>query len=355
MVATRGRFHGALGMTVIYHGAMEHNKDGAVAHPYEKLGPGLVLDAIEAAGYRPDGRLLALNSYENRVYQVGIEDGPTLVTKFYRPGRWNRAAILEEHDFAIELVERDIPVVAPMADSVGRTLREYANFLYAIYPRQGGHWPELQSSQDLTRMGRFLGRLHAVGAIRRFGHRPQLSIEEFGVASVEFVLAHGFVPQDLVHAYRTLTDDLLVAVRAAFERAGPYSAIRLHGDCHPGNVLWTDDGPHFVDLDDACSGPAIQDLWMLLSGERAEMNQQLGALLDGYSQFYDFEPRQLHLVEALRTLRMLRYSAWLARRWDDPAFPHTFPWFGQPRYWEEQILALREQAALLTEPPLVWS
>ena len=337
---------------------MEHNKNlaaDAAGHPYERLQPGLVLDAVEAAGYRPDGRLLALNSYENRVYQVGIEDGPTLVAKFYRPQRWSRAAILEEHDFAVELVERDIPVVAPLADAAGGTLHEHQGFRYALYPRQGGHWPELQSDQDLLRMGRFLGRMHAVGALRRFGHRPELSIQEFGEASVAFVVEHGFVPPDLSVAYRTLTDDLLVAVHAAFARAGPYPAIRLHGDCHPGNVLWTDDGPHFVDLDDACSGPAIQDLWMLLSGDRTDMTAQLGALLEGYNQFYDFDPRQLHLLEALRTLRMLRYSAWLARRWDDPAFPRSFPWFGQPRYWEEQILALREQAALLSEPPLVWA
>lgn len=338
---------------------MEHNKEGpatdmATGHPYDQLQPGVVLDAVEAAGFLPDGRLLALNSYENRVYQIGIEGGPALVAKFYRPGRWSDAAIVEEHAFACELAQREIPVVAPLADGSGRTLLVHAGFRYALYPRQGGHWPELQSGQDLERMGRFLGRLHAVGAIRAFRHRPRLSIESFGEESVAFVLEQGFVPPDLVTAYHTLTDDLLLAVRAAFERAGPFAAIRLHGDCHPGNVLWTDDGPHFVDLDDACSGPAIQDLWMLLSGSRAEMNAQLGALLDGYSQFHEFDPRQLHLVEALRTLRMLRYSAWLARRWDDPAFPRSFPWFGQPRYWEEQILALREQAALLSEPPLTW-
>lgn len=340
---------------------MNHNKDatvtppGAGSHPYERLQPGLILDAVEAAGYRPDGRLLALNSYENRVYQVGIEHGPALVAKFYRPRRWSRASILEEHAFAAELAEREIPVVAPLAGADGGTLHEHRGFRFALYPRQGGHWPELQSEPELARMGRFLGRLHAVGALRGFVHRPALSIREYGDDSVAFVIEHGFVPPDLITAYRTLTDDLLLAVRAAFDRAGPYGPIRLHGDCHPGNVLWTDDGPHFVDLDDACSGPAVQDLWMLLSGDRAEMSTQLGALLDGYTQFHDFAPRQLHLVEALRTLRMLRYSAWLARRWDDPAFPRSFPWFGLPRYWEEQILALREQAALLSEPPLVWS
>lgn len=334
--------------------AMQDNQHNPAAHPYDALRPALVLDAIEAAGFTPDGRLLALNSYENRVYQVGIDEGPAVVAKFYRPGRWSRAAILEEHDFAKELVERDLPVVAPLMDGAGRTLLEHQGFLYAVYPRQGGHWPELESTQDLTRMGRFLGRLHAVGAVRGFGHRPQLSIEEMGDASVSFVVDEGFVPVDLVSAYRTLADDLLIGVRAAFERAGAYRAIRLHGDCHPGNVLWTEDGPHFVDLDDTCSGPAVQDLWMLLSGDRAEMNVQLGALLEGYTQFHDFDPRQLHLVEALRTLRMMRYSAWLARRWHDPAFPKAFPWFGQPRYWEEQILALREQAALLSEPPLIW-
>ncbi len=339
---------------------MNHNKDvpapapAADAHPYERLQPGLMLDAVEAAGYRPDGRMLALNSYENRVYQVGTEAGPTLVAKFYRPQRWGREAIAEEHAFAVELRDHEIPVVAPLADASGNTLHEHAGFYYAIYPRQGGHWPELQSQQDLGRMGRFLGRMHAVGAVRSFNHRPSLSTREYGADSVSFVLEHGFVPAELTHAYGTLCADLLLAVDAAFDRAGRYPVIRLHGDCHPGNVLWTDAGPHFVDLDDACGGPAVQDLWMLLSGGREDMTVQLGALLDGYSQFHDFDPRQLHLIEALRTLRMLRYSAWLARRWDDPAFPRNFPWFAQPRYWEQQILALREQAALLSEPPLMW-
>ncbi|WJW75811.1 serine/threonine protein kinase [Thiohalobacter sp. IOR34] len=322
------------------------------SHVYAGLTPDLILDAVEAQGQRCSGHLLALNSYENRVYQIGLEAGGFLVAKFYRPGRWSDAAILEEHAFSRELAERDIPVVQPLTDAAGVTLFRHQGFRFALYPRQGGRWPNLDDLDNLLRLGRLLGRIHAVGAMRPFSHRPRLDPESFGVASVDYLLGEGLLPAHIELAYRTLTADLLQQIESAYARAGEIRLIRLHGDCHPGNILWTDDGPHFVDLDDCRSGPAIQDLWMLLSGERREMAAALSELLEGYQEFHDFDYRELQLIEALRTLRMIHYAAWLARRRDDPAFQQAFPWFGSDRYWEEHILALREQAAALNEPPL---
>lgn len=325
---------------------------------YADLGPDLILDAIESQGYVSDGHLLALNSYENRVYQVGIEDGrgqrQYLVAKFYRPGRWEDAAIAEEHAFAAELAEAEIPVIAPLADADadGATLFRHAGFRFALYPRRGGRWPDLDDPDHLEWLGRFLGRIHAVGAVRPFVHRPALDVDGLGTQSYRFLLEHGFIPAHIELAYRTLAEDLLTAVTAAYQRAGAVHNIRLHGDCHPGNILWTDAGPHFVDLDDCRTGPAVQDLWMLLSGDRQAMAAQLSELIAGYELFRDFDRRELLLIEALRTLRMLHYAAWLARRWNDPAFPLAFPWFNTPRYWEEHILQLREQAAALQEPAL---
>ncbi len=319
---------------------------------YQELDPDRILDAVESTGLRCDGHLHALNSYENRVYQIGLEDGGFIVAKFYRPGRWTDEAIREEHAFSLELAEREIPVVAPLRDEDGETLHYHAGFRFALFPRRGGRWPDLDNPDNLLWLGRFIGRIHAVGAIEPFQHRYTLTIEHFGDASYRYVLEQGFIPQELQLPYRSLAEDVLKQVRACYERAGDVRNIRLHGDCHPGNILWTDAGPHFVDFDDCLMGPAIQDLWMLLSGERGDMTAQLAEILDGYSEFYDFNPRELNLVEALRTLRMLHYSAWLARRWEDPAFKQAFTWFNTPRYWEEQILALREQAALLDEAPL---
>ena len=343
------------------------------SHPYDALTPELILDAVELAGVRCDGRLLALNSFENRVYQVGVEDASPLVAKFYRPRRWTREAILEEHAFALELAGAEVPVVAPLRDDqiagaprrdaeVGgaplrdaapdTTLREHSGFPFALYPRQRGRAPELEDRDTLKWMGRFIGRIHAIGALRTFQHRPALDVRTFGEEPAGFVLEHDFIPPDLRTAYETLVRQLLEQVRGCFRRAGEVSSIRLHGDCHAGNVLWADDGPHFVDLDDARSGPAVQDLWMLLSGERAAMEQQLGAVLSGYREFHHFALRELELIEALRTLRLIHYAGWLARRWEDPAFPVTFPWFNSQRYWQDHILSLREQAALMQEPPL---
>jgi Ser/Thr protein kinase RdoA (MazF antagonist) len=328
---------------------------GADPHPYSGLTPDVVLDALERAGLAGDGRLLALNSYENRVYQIGIEDAAGrssfVVAKFYRPARWTDAQILEEHAFVGELAEREIPVVAPLVLR-GATLHEFGGFRFAVYPRRGGRPPELEDPNTLEWLGRFIGRIHAVGAVRPFAARPALDVESFGVEPRAWLLEHGFIPADLREAWTSIVDRALEGVTRCYERAGALAAIRLHGDCHAGNVLWTDDGPHFVDFDDARSGPAVQDLWMLLSGDRAAMTRQLGDVLAGYEDFREFEPRELALVEALRTLRLIHYSAWLARRWDDPAFPAAFPWFNTQRYWQDRILELREQVAAMDEPPL---
>lgn len=321
-------------------------------HPYDALTPDVILDAVERCGYRCDGRLFALNSFENRVYQVGIEEAAPLVAKFYRPGRWTAEAILEEHAFALELAAEELPVVAPLADAAGETLHQREEFLYSLYPRQRGRAPELEDEQTLVWMGRFIGRIHAVGAVRPFRHRPALDVASFGDEPSAFLLEHGFIPSDLVPAYETLVRQVLAQVRQCFALAGQVRLIRLHGDCHAGNVLWDADGPHFVDLDDARTGPAVQDLWMLLSGERDSMQRQLSAVLRGYRDFQEFDARELHLIEALRTLRLTHYAAWLARRWDDPTFPVNFPWFNTQRYWQDQILALREQWATMQEPPL---
>jgi Ser/Thr protein kinase RdoA (MazF antagonist) len=324
----------------------------APAHPYAQLTPDLILDAVESTGLRCDGRLLALNSFENRVYQVGVEEAQPVIAKFYRPGRWTDATIEEEHAFSRELSDAELPVVAPLRAQDGATLRHFAGFRFALYPRQRGRAPELESQDTLTWMGRFIGRIHAIGALRAFQHRPALSVESFGEQPSRYVLEHGFVPADLRPAYESLVSQLLAQVRMRIDEAGEVATLRLHGDCHPGNVLWADDGPHFVDLDDARSGPAVQDLWMLLSGERESMALQMRWVLDGYWEFHDFDLRELRLIEPLRTLRMIHYAGWLALRWDDPAFPAAFPWFNTQRYWQDHILALREQAAALDEAPL---
>ncbi len=320
-------------------------------HPFAALEPGLLLDMVESTGLLPDGRLLALNSYENRVYQIGLDGGDSVILKVYRPGRWSEAALREEQRFARELAEHDIPVVSPLAQGE-EALHDLAGFRFAVYPRRGGHAPELDDPATLEWLGRLLGRLHNVGSAEAFYHRPVLDPNAMGRGSRDFLLAQRWIPAHLEPAYQSVTDGLLVDIAAAFERAEGWAPIRLHGDFHPGNILWTDAGPHLVDLDDCRTGPAIQDLWMLLAGDRQERTIQMGDLLAGYEQFRDFDPREMQLVEALRTLRMLHYAAWLARRWDDPAFPAAFTWFGSDRYWEEHVLGLREQAAAMQEPPL---
>jgi Ser/Thr protein kinase RdoA (MazF antagonist) len=321
-----------------------------VPHPYATLDPAAVLDALETVGLRGDGRLLTLNSYENRVYQVWLEDNSSVVVKFYRPGRWSAAQIAEEHAFAKELAEREIPVVAPSQQGMFR------EFIFAVYPRRGGRTPELDNPNVLEWIGRFLGRIHAVGATRPFVERPSLNEQTFGAEPRAWLLEHDCVPAELLDAWKAITEQALAAVHRCFSVAGNPKQIRLHGDCHPGNILWTEGiegaGPHFVDLDDARTGPAVQDLWMLLSGDRATQTRALSDVLAGYEDFMELDRRELNLVEALRTLRLIHYSAWIARRWDDPAFPAAFPWFNTTRYWQDRILELREQIALMDEEPL---
>lgn len=319
--------------------------------PYENLGPDAVLDAVDTLGLRTDGRLLALNSFENRVWQVGLEDDEPVVVKFYRPGRWSDEAIAEEHAFTLELRDTGLSVVAPLTID-GRTLHRHEQFRLAVFPRRGGHAPEPAHEPTLRVLGRTLGRMHAVGAAGRFQHRLELTVTRHGRESVDWLLENRWLPPHLEDAFSTLAEHLLVSIAASFERAGPYRRIRLHGDCHPGNILWRDETAHFVDLDDCLTGPAIQDLWMLISGSREDREQQLGWLIEEYRLFHDFDPRELHLVEALRTLRMIYYQAWLARRWDDPAFPAAFPWFGEDRHWENVIGQLREQLGEMSEPAL---
>ncbi len=320
--------------------------------PYAALTPDRMLDAVESIGERCDGRVLQLNSFENRVFQVGLESGTSVVAKFYRPGRWSDGQILEEHRFTTDLARREIPVVAPL-ELDGRTLHSHGGFRFALYPRRGGRAPELDDPAILEWIGRFIGRIHAVGAIERFRERPALDIASFGEEPRDWLLEHACVPAPLLAPWTTAVDQALEGVRTAFREAGTPGALRLHGDCHPGNILWTDDGPHFVDFDDARNGPAVQDLWMLLSGDARSMSEQLAAVLAGYEDFMEFDRRELRLLEPLRTLRLIHYSAWIARRWHDPAFPAAFPWFGTERYWQDRILELREQIAAISEPPLI--
>ena len=340
-------------------GMTDTNEPPASA-PFSGLTPDLILTALDSIGLTTSGQLLALNSYENRVFQIGLEDSaaartPPVVAKFYRPERWSDAAILEEHAFVAQLAEHEVPAVAPLA--IGeRTLHEYGGFRFAVFARRGGRAPELSAPAVRERIGRFLGRLHAIGATTTYRHRPGLDVETFGVEPSTYLLENGWLPPELAEVYRGVVRDAIAGTRHCFERAGPFGRLRLHGDCHEGNLLWTDTGaqpgPHFVDFDDSRLGPAVQDLWMLLSGSRDEMQLQLSDLLTGYEDFAPFDPRELHLVEALRTLRLIHYSAWIARRWRDPAFPAAFPWFDSPRYWEARILELREQIAAMQEPAL---
>ncbi|MEE9397987.1 MAG: serine/threonine protein kinase [Methylococcales bacterium] len=321
---------------------------------YQDLNPDTILDAVETQGHHCDGHLLALNSYENRVYQIGVENADPLIAKFYRPGRWSNEEIQEEHDFTRALHEAEIPVVTPTPNDSDETLFHHGSYRFTLYPRRGGHAPELDNPDHLEQLGRFVARIHNVGALFPFQYRPTLNINGFGDDSRTFILGTDFIPPSLEEAYSSLTEDVLIAIRACFERAGDVVHLRLHGDNHPGNILCRDEAFHIVDFDDARMGPAIQDLWMFLSGDRDYMSKGLGDVLEGYTQFRDFNPAELNLIEALRALRQMHFSAWLARRWKDPAFPNAFPWFDSSRYWENHILELREQLAAMQEYPLTW-
>lgn len=319
-------------------------------HPFALLTPDTVLDAVESLGFVSDARTLTLNSYENRVFQIGIEAAQPVISKFYRPHRWSEEAILEEHQFSLELADLEIPVIPPMQIE-GQTLFEHAGFRFSLFKRFGGRAPEFDNPDHLLMLGRLLGRLHAVGSMRPFSHRPSLTPQNFGHESIAWLREAGSVPENLRPAYFSVADDLLERIDAIYAET-PHDTIRLHGDLHVGNLLWRDELLYMVDMDDCRQGPAIQDLWMMLSGERDQRQAQLAELADGYNEFFDFDPRQLPLIESLRSLRLMHYSAWLARRWDDPAFPKHFPWFASERYWADQILTLREQRAALDEPPL---
>lgn len=333
----------------------------ANAHPYESLTPDVVLDALATLGLHGDGRLMALNSYENRVYQVYLEDRSAVVVKFYRPGRWSEAEILEEHGFALELAAAEIPAVPPLAFE-GRTLHRHAGFAFCVSPYRGGRAPELDDFEVLEWVGRFLARIHVVGATKPFVARPTLDLQTFGVDSRDWLLGHEMVPLDVQREWETACNaafDMIsaTALGTGHKEDAVLRKLRLHGDVHPGNILWTptdrpEGGPHFVDLDDARTGFAVQDLWMLLSGDRAQRTSQLSGLLDGYEQFRSFDRRELALIEPLRTLRLIHYSAWLARRWEDPIFPINFPWFGSSDYWKGQIQMLQDQCESMAEEPL---
>lgn len=320
-------------------------------HPFDALTPDFIMDAVESLGFVCDCRILALNSYENRVYQVGIEDKEPLIVKFYRPQRWSDDQIREEHAFCFELEEQELPVVAPWRDSHGESLFHYQGFSLALFPRRGGHAPEFDNLDNLYILGRLLGRIHRVGASRPFHHRPAIDLQSYGRQSIE-LLTESFVPQEYHESWQALSEQLLQNLEQRLTDNGHCNWIRVHGDCHSGNMLWREGAPHFVDFDDARSAPAVQDIWMLLSGDRFRQQDQLGKILEGYHQFCDFDLRELRLIEPLRTLRMLYHSAWLAKRWDDPAFPRAFPWFNTMQFWTNQIIELREQLAALQEQPL---
>lgn len=321
-------------------------------HYYDELTPDTIVACVEAAGFTCDLRLVALNSYENRVYQVGIEDDAPLIAKFYRDARWNDEQILEEHAFALELQDAEISVVAPMVIE-GTTLFKADKYRFALFPRRGGYPPEFDNLNNLLILGRTLGRIHSIGASQPFKYRTSLNPIERMTSAREFCLEH-FIPSDLIPAYESVSADVIAASSELLKDYQSEDDIRLHGDCHGGNILWRDDTAHFVDLDDCCSGPAIQDLWMFLSGERDRKEAQLSEVLAGYEEFMSFEAFELNWIEALRASRLMHHAGWIGRRWEDPAFPRAFPWFGQPRFWSDHILALREQLSNLQEPTLRW-
>ncbi len=318
--------------------------------PFENLGPEAILAALESVGLEPNGGLLALNSYENRVYQAQTEGLEFYVVKFYRPGRWTYEAIEEEHNFSYELLDSDISVVAPIQID-GSTIFDFAGYHFAIFQRQGGHPPNLENKNDLEVLSRSIARIHAIGAKKPFAHREIFSIDRLGTASREFILNSDFLPPELIESYAATTQILLDCIEPTMIES---QQIRIHGDCHMGNVLWRNDISHFVDFDDCLNGPPIQDLWMLLSGERQEQLHQINTILDAYNEFYEFSPSSLAAIEPLRTLRMIHHSAWIGKRWDDPAFPLAFPFFSSAKYWSDHILSLREQESKLLEEPLYY-
>ncbi len=336
---------------------LNKNNNKIEVQDYSKLDPDTIINAVESKGYLSDARILALNSYENRVYQVGIEDEIPIIAKFYRPVRWSNEQIIEEHDFSNELALLEIPAIPPIYIDEAKSCKNknslffYAGYRFSLYLRRGGRAPELTDPEHLYWLGKILGRIHAVGKTNTFQYRPTLSIESFIVKPYEFILQNKFIPELFIESYQAIVADILKHVEKNYQQFPP-ELIRLHGDCHPGNILWTDKGPHFVDFDDSRNGPAIQDLWMLLSGERHEQQKQLLEILEGYEEYCEFNASELNLIESLRSMRIIHYAGWLAKRWNDPAFPKAFPWFNTESFWGEHILQLKEQLAILQEPPL---
>ncbi len=322
-----------------------------MSHPFDILNPDLIMDAVESLGFQCDCRIFPLNSYENRVYRVGIEDQEPLIVKFYRPERWSIEQLQEEHDFCWELEEEELPVLAPLKVK-GQSLHHFKGFTFTVFTLQGGHAPEFSQPDTLKALGRLVSRLHNVGRRQAYRHRPTLDVSSFGQSSVDFMLGSGLIPEVYLESYQSLTRDLLPALEQRFALTSA-THLRVHGDCHVGNFLCRENLYYLVDFDDSRMSYAIQDLWMFLSGDAPQQQQQLKPLLEGYQTFADFNPQELQLIEPLRTLRILHYAAWLGRRQDDPAFQRYFPWFGTPQYWGEHILELREQYAALNEYPLV--
>ncbi len=332
-------------------------------HPYDALTPDRVLDAVESIGYWSDARIFPLNSYENRVYQVGIEEGQPLIAKFYRPDRWSRDQIAEEHSFTQALQDAHIPVVPPLANEAGETIHwldvsgndsevEKVGFWFALFARKGGHAPELDNLENLYVLGRTIGRIHLLGATRAFDNRPDLDVTGFGHRSREFLLQGRWLPNHYASDYQQVSAELLTLIEQRFASFPDLNRIRLHGDCHPGNILWRDDAPHFVDFDDCRMGPAVQDLWMLISGDHNQQRLQMAEIIEGYEEFKPFDRRELSLIEPLRALRIMHYSAWLARRWQDPTFPLHFPWFNTESYWMEHLMELTELRSAIQAEPL---
>ena len=320
--------------------------------PFDDLDPGAVFAAAESIGLQPSGRLFALNSYENRVYQLGDDDGALWVLKFYRPARWSDAQIGEEHDFTLELAAAELPVAAPI-ERDGETLFEHQRLRFAAFPYLAGRAPELDDKATLTLLGRTLARMHAIGNRSPFRHRPALTLERLGLNARTTVQRSGFVPEALEEQYARVSEQVIGRIRQSLETFGPLPRLRIHGDCHAGNILWRQNGPLFVDLDDCMSGPRVQDLWMFLSGDAASQQSAWAAIMEGYELFGEFDYAELTLVEALRSLRILHHAAWIASRWDDPAFPRAFPWFGDARFWERHISDLFEQLAAMDDPPIL--